>query len=55
VKDNESREIMKMAWLIYSPYIMSNQNLKAKHQWVGINDDQGILISNYTVLGEQHP
>lgn len=41
--------------LAYSPYIMSNKNLKAKHQWVEINDDQGILISNYTVLGEQQP
>lgn len=39
----------------YSPYVMPNQNLKVKHQWVGINDDKGILISNYTMLGEQHP
>lgn len=39
----------------YAPYVVDNQNYKVKHQWVGMKDSKGALLSNYTVLGEQFP
>lgn len=39
----------------YAPFAINNKNFKVKHQWIEMKDSKGVLISSYTLLGEQHP
>lgn len=39
----------------FAAYVIDNKNFKVKYQWAEIKDGKGVLLSSYTLLGEQHP